>query len=424
MKFLVLTFLIFLMFSCDQRAVNDVIRRFNPQVAQLAQKQLSITETVTEIDEDELEERAPTRTPTSRRSSCGDYGTTGGSEVSMASLDYIGSRNAGKYRLYGSCSKNGTEVKVEVNNYLISLNPVCDKRRWEVFLNLTTLSAEEKTVSFKISHGKDSNIVCVDVRIAFSCPKNYIPLSPLEESRHYPNDAFCVMKYEAKFEEGKAVSKPRERPITNILHSEAVDLCRANGSRYDLMNNKQWQVLAHNIELQKENWSKGTNRLISGNILNCGVASGRIRSASKDDDDDCAETHCDQGWDYKRRTHLLPNNYVIWDLCGNAAEMMRGTNDAKSHRSYNEYNDHAYLVRSGDVRKDFGPKRNYSSLGLHSSEHRYWGLGFIDTEHNKSLIVRGQQGRHAGIFSAHLNEDHQEIYSASRAIGFRCVYSP
>ena len=425
MRFLLLIFFSFLLTSCNPRVIDHI-------TSQVTQQASVVVETVREITEDEVESGRPSgsrRSPTisDRRTSCNSPGYEDGPEVVLGELDYIDSSNAGKYKLSGRCSEENKPIYVEVNGHGISNNPLCNKKRWEVFLNLTTISSEKKEVSFEISHGEDSNIVCEDVRVAFSCPKNYVPVSPVEESRYYPKHAFCVMKYEAKLApgKGKAISVPEGRPLTRIAYSQALDLCRVNGSRYDLMSNEQWQVLAHNIELQHENWSKNTHRIVNGNVLNCGVSVGTIRSASSNDEDSCAENKCKPDWDYKKRTHVLPNNYLIWDVCGNAAELMKGQSSSRSRRSkvYNDYNDYVYRVSYGDIKNDFGPKRIYRTAGDNHSRNKYWGLGFIKTNRNGDLIVRGQQGRHAGVFSAHLDKRKDNIH-ASSSIGFRCVYVP
>ena len=257
--------------------------------------------------------------------------------------------------------------------------------------------------------------------MAFSCPENYVPVSPVKDSRYYSDDAFCVMKYEAKLENGKAVSKPGGIPISKVSYAEASELCRLNGSRYSLMGNEQWQVLAQNIELQNENWSKGTNRLIGGNMLNCGVSVGISKEASRNDKDDCAVSECNDEWDYKKRTHVLPNDYVIWDVCGNVGEMMRDQNIKRIRKNYNQFNDYAYLANYGDVKRDFGPKRNYKTVGDNHRANRYWGLGRIKTINNKTLIVRGGQGQYAGVFSADLDRDIDDALLPSN-VGFRCVY--
>ena len=344
-------------------------------------------------------------------------------EVSLINTENITSTNIGSYKLSGKCSDNERPISVKVNGYLISNNPLCDKRYWEVFLDLSSLESDDK-ISLEISHGKDSNVICEEPKVSFSCPKNYIAVAPLieETSRRYPYSreaTFCVMKYEAKVLSGHATSQPEGRPVVNISHQEAQELCRVNGSRYDLISNTQWQVLAHNIESQGENWSTGTRGPMSGNILNCGISAGIARAA----DNECDPHHkCGSGWHYKKRTHILPNNQLIWDVCGNAGEMMRDKNPL-NRKSYAgaRLNDYIYKITNEDLKEDFGPWQFYGSQEANGLKHfKYSGLGHINIDSKGEVIVRGAQHTSAGIYSTILKGPFRQ----GRAVGFRCVYNP
>ena len=330
-------------------------------------------------------------------------------------LPYVDSRNAGKYELEGRCSERNRLVTIEVNGYKISKNPYCSKGRWKVSLNLTYLATKENNIFFRIAHGEDSNVICEEVRVAFACEEGYIPIPSNED---FYNSSFCVMKYEAKLEKSKAVSRPEGRPITRISHADAVALCRSNGSRYDLMTNDQWQNIVYLIEEEDKNWSYGKARVRDGNALNCGVSIGSPKAASRDDRDDCAGSNCGSKWHYKRRTHILPNGYVIWDMCGNVGEMMKDKNE-------NSYSFNGYIYEmTSTLRKRFGSKKDYSGSGDRNlRRNHYWGLGYANMRNGKSLIVRGSQHRAAGIFSVNLQYD-QDRNRQGHDIGFRCVYIP
>ena len=348
------------------------------------------------------------------RSGCNDEIRRGEPKITLKTdLDYVDSRNAGKYEMEGRCSETNRLVTIEVNGYKISKNPFCQRGKWKVFLNLTSLAAKKDTIFFRISHGEDANVICQEVRVAFSCKKNYIPIPSNED---FYDSSFCVMKYEAKLEDGKAVSQPEGRPLTRISHSNAIDLCRANGSRYDLITNDQWQNIARLIEKENKNWSSGKARVSAGNSLNCGVNVGAPKAASNDDKDDCAGSKCGSKWHYKRRTHFLPNG-VIWDICGNVGEMMKDANKSKY-----SFSDYVYKMNAS-VRKKFGPKKDYSGTGSELRRNQYWGLGYANLKSGKSLIIRGGQHRSAGVFSANLqyNQDRSRL---GHNTGFRCVYIP
>ncbi|MCY4512091.1 MAG: SUMF1/EgtB/PvdO family nonheme iron enzyme [Bdellovibrionales bacterium] len=393
MKFLICILLLFSLSFCDTR------RQRRPRSGD-----------VTEIDFSGPDRRI-------NRSRCNREPYKDEPKVTLKTvLPFVDSRNTGRYELEGQCSERDRLVTIEVNGYKVTKNPYCSSRgRWKVFLNLTYLATKERNVFFRIAHGEDSNVVCEEVRVAFDCEKGYIPIPSNED---FYESSFCVMKYEAKLEDARAVSKPEGRPITRVSYTDAVALCKNNeGSRYDLMTNDQWMNIVHLIEEEDRNWSYGKSRVREGNMLNCGVIVGSPQAASTDDRDDCAGSDCGSKWHYKRRTHYLPSGYVIWDMCGNVGEMMKDENK----NSYN-FSDHVYKMTT-TLRKQFGPKKDYSGGGGDLRRNYYWGLGYANMKSSKSLIVRGGQSRSAGIFSVNLQYDRDRT-RLGHDIGFRCVYLP
>ena len=378
--------------------------------------------------DDEREEEARDR------NECNGESRRGDPEVSLSPLDYIDSINAGRYELKGRCSEKNRAVQVTVNGYKLKKTPHCDKGRWEVFLDLAGLSVDSKKVSFRITHGPDSNVVCEDIKVAFTCPKNYIPIPRIQdihrdESLHA--NSFCVMKYEAKIEKSgggviKAISQSDGRPIANISHTNARTLCQANGSRYDLISNDQWQTIARLVEEHDKNWSLGKGGVVNGNILNCGVSRGAPQPASRDDKNDCSlGIRCGSQWHYRRRTHLITSsNLVIWDICGNVGEMMKDKTDTrKLTSSIRQDEPVSKLSGERNFRNLFGPKKNYSGVGYDLKRKAYWGLGYAELSDAKNLIIRGGQSREAGVFSVNLEND-QSDSRVGHNVGFRCVYIP
>ena len=360
------------------------------------------------------------RIPASRSLACNLDAYRNGPEVSLDPLEYLNSKNASQYELKGRCSDSDRVVGIQVNGYNISSNPFCDRGRWQVFLDLSnSIFTEDKNLTFRVSHGEDSNVICETVRTTFSCPENYIPIPGNED---FYERSFCVMKYEAKIsgskDNPKAVSKPEDKPISYVSHSQAVALCKAKGSHYDLINNDQWQNIARLIEEEDQNWSRGRSRVVDGNHLNCGVHIGNPKAADKDDNKDCGGRSCQTGWDYRRRTHLLPNGQIIWDMCGNVAEIMKNKNTDKYHNGV----DLVYNM-SAKIRRVFGPRKQYAGVGTDLRKSHYWGLGEAKLAKSRDLIIRGQQGRDAGVFSVDLNYSQSEARLGTR-LGFRCVYVP
>lgn len=360
--------------------------------------------------------------------SCDKQGEREGPEVSITSrLEFVDSQNAGEYLLKGRCSQRKQEVQITVNDFVndfpLKEYPVCKNGRWEVSLDLTGLAGEGmEKIQFKVRQGKRSNVACKEVKVAFGCPENYVPVPPLED---YYENAFCVMKYEAKVpdkNDPKALSVPEGQPVSSVSHEVAVKLCRNNGNRYDLIKNEQWQTIVRHIEEEDENWFSGRASRTQGNFLNCGVNTGRPQEASLNDEDNCNHSSCTgESRNYYSRTHFLPGGHVIWDLCGNVGEMMKDENKA----SYS-FRDPVYLLK-GDAKDRFGPKKEYAETESNRrlqrrGEGRYWGLGEAELSRDGSLIIRGAQSVNAGIFSVSLERGQDSRIPNN--VGFRCVYIP
>ena len=357
------------------------------------------------------------------RSSCRESNTRSRVISLTRDLDYIDSNNVGNYKLRGRCEERNRVVTIKINGYRISEDPSCNRGRFELELDLSTVASTEENIFLEISHNGET--ICKEIRVGFLGPKNYIPVPYRED---YYESSFYVMKYEAKLEgrgssSAKAVSKAEDNPITRVSYDDAVKLCRNNGPRYDLISNSQWQNIALSIEETDINWSRGRRSLADNNALNCGVSLGRAKAANSDDRNDCADSSCKSQWDYKRRTHILRNGQTIWDLCGNVGEIM------KDKYTLNVSFDGYIFDLSGRLKSLFGPNRTYRT-GTDRNRNRrdtyYWGLGEanIDADHN--LIVRGANGRGRsgnGIFSVSIRQD-QDGRRVLNQLGFRCVYIP
>ena len=264
------------------------------------------------------------------------------------------------------------------------------------------------------------------------CPDNFVLIPALED---YTANDFCVMKYEAKNDgSGNAISQASGTPYVNINQQDSVAKCVAMGAGYDLITNNEWQSIARNIEGVSSNWGTIPGE---GTSLNQGHSDNdpqRVLVASSDDSKACENTGqtCDSTtWDRQRRTHILSNGEVIWDLAGNANEWIKST--TQIHYSNNgpyilQLNDqqHGSLDLNGDIRtgrEHFGVSRDYTGINL-----SLWG-GFGGArltsggEDSFSGINRGgdylQGVAVAGIFAVSLSVQKNEHYSQT---GFRCVY--
>ena len=422
MRFCILLFLFLFLSSCFQ--VDGEKSTGGDEVPVPVETVEVLTNEVldTEVEEfEEGEEDSPRRKP----GSCREIEYEGEELEINEDIDYIDSRNVNQYTINGRCDRRGDLIEIEVNGYALANNPYCSGGRWEVTINLSTiLDNEDEYISFRVTDPNES--LCVRVRVDFSRPNEdgYLAIPSLfgvsDDERDDENDSlFYVMKYEAKNSKGRAVSDYEDRPATGLSLVQAKKLCQSNGARYDLINNHQWQRIALNIESVNQNWSEGRASALDNNQLNCGNATGYPKEASRRDSDDCASSSCGKNyWHEDRRTHLLSTGEYIWDMCGNAGEMVRDAyRTIISPRSLKE---HSYALK-GALKRVFGPKRNYGDAGRYNN---YWGLGYVDIEKSDSLIVRGGgriSGRnYPGVFSA--TSDNAGRPRSN--VGFRCVYNP
>ena len=182
------------------------------------------------------------------------------------------------------------------------------------------------------------------------------------------------------------------------------------------MQNSQWQNIALSIEEFDENWSQGRSTPSDGNALNCGVFIGNPREASANDDDDCAVTSCNSGWDQNRRTHILSKGEKIWDICGNVGEIMKD-----KYRGNDTFDDYTYQLFP-KLKALFGPKRSYQIIDANRRSNS-WNLGYAKIARDKDLIVRGLPGREAGIFSVDITNNQVSRRGYSGDIGLSlCLY--
>ena len=175
------------------------------------------------------------------------------------------------------------------------------------FLTLTTVAACGKK-----GDGKTTNRVTrIDNdRMVENWPDGYIEV---------PNGAhnFCVMQFEAKRSQSdKPVSIPEHTPWTGTYAEEAKELCQSLGTKYDLISNEEWMIIARNAEVQAANWT--------GGAVNSGCLF-RGNNGQPMPWNECGYGDGASGIDFgnnrnPRAKMVLSNGEEIYDFAGNVSE--------------------------------------------------------------------------------------------------------
>lgn len=189
-----------------------------------------------------------------------------------------------------------------------------------------------------------------------SCPTNYVLVAA---NATYGTSAFCMAQYEMKVAQNdgtpvfdgynggvplnvanyKAEARPSGVPWTSILYADALTECSSLGTGYHLATTKEWQVTAREVESVGSNWSggsTGSGTLYKGNAIDTiaasaiadgdAVAGTNMLSARTGVDPyvGTGKTSSDTWGAGKeaRRTFTLTSGEVIWDMSGNARELV------------------------------------------------------------------------------------------------------
>jgi hypothetical protein len=115
-------------------------------------------------------------------------------------------------------------------------------------------------------------------------------------------------------------SRPEGKPWVNISQTNARLQCANSGAR--LINNSERMTIARNIESQAINWSGGT---IGVGSLNRGHSNSNPNNSLESSDNDLEgcygytnSRNCNDGsWHINKRTHVLSNGEIVWDMAGN-----------------------------------------------------------------------------------------------------------
>ena len=250
----------------------------------------------------------------------------------------------------------------------------------------------------------------------------------------YGTNDFCVMKYEAKNENGAPVSKKEGIPWVDLDQESAILKCKLLGEGFRLLTNPEWMTMASNISNVSENWSG--EKVGFGSIF-LGHSDGEPNQACNANDDNfiyLKKNSCDglreeeiiDNEKLQKRIHILSYGSIIWDLSGNVREWIDYFNDrdkpSPRDKKFHEFTKPivgsnslpiSELIPTNDV-KSFWDDTWDSSQGI--------GKAAIGSDKKGGGLTRGGAfagGYRNGIFRFRL--DQEPTHTAS-TIGFRCSF--
>jgi hypothetical protein len=189
-----------------------------------------------------------------------------------------------------------------------------------------------------------------------SCPTNYVKIAA---NSTLGTSEFCLAKYEMKVSNPdgtplfngynggvalnpnlyKAQSRPSGIPWVKINYASAISKCAELGTGYHLATAKEWQAAALEIESVASNWSSNivgngylytghSNSTISSTAIADGyAATGSLLLSAGDGTNPYVGTGSDATMIFgsgkeQRRTFQLANGEGIWDMAGNARDII------------------------------------------------------------------------------------------------------
>ncbi|MBF0442315.1 MAG: hypothetical protein HQK54_10445 [Oligoflexales bacterium] len=253
---------------------------------------------------------------------------------------------------------------------------------------------------------------------------------PVPGDSVYGTSDFCVMKYSAsQVADSKPSSQAGSVPWVKIGKSDAIAACESLGAGYHLLTNPEWMTVAANLASQSNNWSGGS---VGNGMLSRGHNTDDPAYACAADVDDAKSyadgggCTCDTGSFDKKRTKILSNGNVIWDIGGNVWNWINYYNlDDKPGPYGNEWIEFPSITGTATT-----PKSHLVPL---ASVQGWWndswnsdqGIGVYDPfdDGSEPNMLRGGSfwdDYASGLFTALF----QEESSPTENIGFRCAFRP
>lgn len=297
-----------------------------------------------------------------------------------------------------------------------------------------------------------------------TCPTNFVKI-PANTS--LATSEFCFSKFEMKaaLNDGTAVfdtnnsgtplnvtlhkaeSRPDGLPWIRITLLQASAECSSLGTGYHLATLKEWQAVALNVESVASNWSGnavGSGTIIKGHsdgatsttaVTDGYAVSGVALLAAGAGTDPYGGTGQTSGT--QKRTHTLSNGEIIWDLSGNAREIV-DPNGSASGVNYTGPSSASFYEVSGSELSSMLATLTFTSgaaggltadlfkpatPGLNHTTNEIGRVYINNGAQTNKLITRGgnfSSSNSPGIFAADFDSP---TTAASGSASFRCVKS-
>ncbi len=254
--------------------------------------------------------------------------------------------------------------------------------------------------------------------VNLTCPSGYIVVPG---SVTYGTSSFCVMKYIASNSVGAAVSVYSGLPWVNISQTTATSTANAACAGCHLISEPEWLTIAQNVLSVPGNWSGG---LVGSGYIYSGHNDNNPGSSLAADSSDAngysGETNTGGN---QRRTLMLSNGEVIWDMAGNVWQWTSGTSTTgqpgSSGYSYRDWKD---ITIFGSLSPSPMPLSAYGGVSTSTWISAGQGIGQIYSNSDETALrgfIRGGSwsGSYtAGVLALRLG---YAPSSANGAIGFR-----
>ena len=253
----------------------------------------------------------------------------------------------------------------------------------------------------------------------------------------YNTQDFCLMKYEAKNTANQPVSQAQGLPLVSVTQAEARASCSASG--FHLITNEEWMTVTTNIASQASNWSGNG---IGDGVLARGHSDGSPNepcAASENDansyveGNDCTALPAGAGESdeaTQRRTHVLSNGEVVWDISANVYEWVDKIVENPEVRpgpvNFNSV-EYTEIVENSDEMPltDLVPTIAFEGAFVWGTAQSIGQFLVGDEDAAGPLpMYRGgdwNNGDQSGVFNADLDAT---LNTESANLGFRCVTAP